>query len=60
LVKLKNILVDQNTRPHQKLTNCLNNMSEDRDGLGEKFRPGKFITPGHISMFTLYGIGVTI
>ncbi|KAL4098187.1 hypothetical protein QTP88_022835 [Uroleucon formosanum] len=31
LVKLEHILVDQNTRIHQELTNCLNNMSEDFD-----------------------------
>ncbi|XP_022168292.1 zinc finger MYM-type protein 1-like [Myzus persicae] len=31
LVKLEHILVDQNTRTHQELTNCLNNMSEDFD-----------------------------
>jgi len=32
LVKLENILVDQNSiKTHQELTNCLNNMSEDFD-----------------------------
>lgn len=32
LVKLENILVDQNSiKSHQELTNCLNNMSEDFD-----------------------------
>jgi len=31
LVKLENILIDQNTKIHYELTNCLNNMSEDFD-----------------------------
>lgn len=54
LVKLENILVDQKTKTHQELNNCLNNMNEDFDV--NKLHAQLLMLPSIVSTTTISNI----